>query len=243
MKENRINYSIHYENWHNTTSIHAEEMANNLVPILEPHLPSNINAKILDIGCGYGFAMKALQRLGFQKILGLEISVEQAEIAKGFGFDVIVVNDTIEHLKKCEMKFDFIILFDVLEHIQVNLQIEFLKSIYDVLNPEGKLILTTPNANSILSCRWRYIDYTHFSSFTEHSLNFVLRNAGFQNIWIDNKKGIGNFPKGILKKGYKQRLRKWIVRFFWRQVFLAEIPMENHDKISFELNLTAVTQK
>jgi hypothetical protein len=105
------------------------------------------------------------------------------------------------------------------------------------------LLLTVPNANAILSARWRYIDYTHFSSFTEYSLLFVLLNAGFSKPWIDNNKGIGRFPRRIWRRSSWVAMRKWIVRWCWLQVFKAEQGGEPIDNICFDLNLTAVAKK
>ena len=105
-------------------------------------------------------------------------------------------------------------------------------------------MLTVPNANSILASRWLYNDYTHYSSFTEHSLAFVLKNACFANIWLDNAKGVGPFPKWALRKRrHWGLLRKWLVRWCWLQVFKAEQGYEPIENICFELNITAVATK
>jgi 2-polyprenyl-3-methyl-5-hydroxy-6-metoxy-1,4-benzoquinol methylase len=214
-------------------------MASWMTSIIKPHLNLQHNASILDIGCGFGFSLMALKNLGYTNLTGIEISKEQSDIAKKNGFNVILTSDTIKWLTESSSSFDFIILFDVLEHLPVENQIDFLRGIFNALKPNGKLLLTVPNANAVLNGRWRYNDYTHYSSFTEHSLYFVLKNAQFENIWIDSTKGIGKFPKRVWNKKNWPNIRKWLVRWCWLQVYKAELPWEKIDDISFELNLTA----
>ncbi len=219
-----FDYSIHYRKFHPDTEEHTERMTNDLKSIIEPHLNLNFGAPILDIGCGFGYTLRALKKLGYTNIKGLEISEEQAIIAKKSGFDVILTDDTTQWLNNNPEKFEFVILFDVLEHLPVEKQIEFLKAIHCVLKPKGKLLLTVPNANSLLGNRWRYIDFTHHTCFTEYSLDFVLQNAQFIEIWIDSNKGIGKFPKGFWKKKNWVKTRKWVIRWAWLQIYKAECP-------------------
>ena len=239
-----FDYSIYYKRFHDENNQqHASNMASWMTNIIKPHLNLQQSASILDIGCGFGFSLMALKNLGYTNLTGIEISKEQSDIAKENGFNVILTSDTIKWLTEHPASFDFIILFDVLEHIAVENQIDLLRGIFNALKSKGKLLLTVPNANAILNGRWRYNDYTHYSSFTEHSLYFVLKNAQFENIWIDSTKGIGKFPKRIWNKKNWLNIRKWLVRWFWLQVYKAELPWEKIEDISFELNLTATAYK
>ena len=94
-----------------------------------------------------------------------------------------------------------------------------------------------PNANSIVSSRWRYNDYTQFTSFTEHSLYFVLKNAGLDEIHTQNEKGLGKLYFRFWKKSGWKKFRKRFIRWCWLQVFQSELAHENIKNISFELNL------
>lgn len=238
-----MNYSLYYGNWHIDSLDHFENMAKWQIELLNPYIPSDKTAKVLDIGCGYGFSLYAMEKLGFRDLTGIEISAEQAAVASKYFNNIILSNDTIDTLNGLKVKYDFVILFDVLEHIPVDKQISFIQSIFNVMSNDSSLIITTPNANSILSSRWRYNDFTHFSSFTEHSLKFILENARFNIVELESKKGLTNFPKAFWRKGYKSSLRKWLIRYFWLQVFKAEQSNEDISAISFELNLLAVAKK
>jgi 2-polyprenyl-3-methyl-5-hydroxy-6-metoxy-1,4-benzoquinol methylase len=237
---NNYDYSIYYRRFHDDSQMHAETMARMMGNLLQAHLPKERSAPIIDVGCGFGFALRAMRNFGYTNLLGLEMSPEQAKMSRNAGFNVVVTDDTIAWLDTNREQFAFAALLDVLEHVPIHRQIEFTRAIHQALQPGGKLFLTVPNANSILSPRWRYNDYTHHSSFTEHSLYFVLKNAGFDQIKIDPSKGLAQFPWRLWRRHARHSLRRWIVRWCWLQVFKAEIPWEKLDDISFELNLHAV---
>jgi 2-polyprenyl-3-methyl-5-hydroxy-6-metoxy-1,4-benzoquinol methylase len=236
-------YSIQYSQFHDESYEHAQQMADSLIGVLKQDIPTDRTIPVLDIGCGQGFALLALKKLGFNQLQGLEISQEQASQCRKNGIKVDVSVNTIEWLHHHQSEFKLVLLLDVLEHIPVNNQIDFMRAVHGVMAPNGKLVLTVPNANSVLFGRWRHIDFTHFSSYTEHSLFFVLRNAGFESIKLDSSKGITRFPRRLWSRSAWPRVRKWIVRWCWLQVFKAELPGTNLDEISFELNLKATAIK
>ena len=126
-----FDYSIHYSRFHDETESHAFAMAEWLKGLLEPHIPSDRTAKVLDVGCGYGFALRALRSLGFTDIQGVELSPQQAEHCQKAGFAVEVTNDTILWLEAHAGQFDFVVLFDVIEHVPVADQINFLRDIHN----------------------------------------------------------------------------------------------------------------
>lgn len=238
-----IDYSIYYARFHDDSDAHAELMARMMSRVLEPHLPSDRAARVLDVGCGYGFSLRAMRTFGFADLCGVELSPQQAARCQRAGFNVEVSDDTVGWLEARPAEFDFVILLDVIEHVPVPEQIRFMKAIHTSLRPNGRVVVTTPNANAILAPRWRYNDYTHHCSFTEHSLFFVLRNAGFDRIRIDASKGIGRFPWKFWRRNSRVKLRKWLVRWCWLQVYKAELPWEKIDEIGFELNLTAAADR
>ena len=249
---NDYDYSIYYRLFHNESEAHAKECANYIESVISPFLPDKHDVQILDIGCGFGFALRAMRKLGFTNCTGLEMSHQQADVCREAGFNVAETQDTSDWLKNHPSTFGVVLLLDVLEHLPVTEQINLLRAINTALLPGGRIILTVPNANAILASRWRYNDFTHYSSFTEHSLFFVLRNAGFDKIQIESEKGLAHIgikpsdPKSwrnLLNMINFRYLRRWFVRWCWLQVYKAELPGENLENISFELNLKAVAIK
>lgn len=179
-----IDYSIFYRRWHSGT---LEELAaarslyEGLMGNLLSQHPSD--SKVLDYGCAFGYLVCYLQQR-FDSVQGVDASEEQIDVARSHGLPVdhLPVNSFASWCERNEGKFDLIFLFDVLEHIPVAEQIGFMRSLSRTLAPDGYIYVRVPNANSLLASRWRYIDWTHCSSFTECSLDFVLQNSGFKGI-------------------------------------------------------------
>ena len=239
-----LNYSIYYARFHPDSNAHTETTIDYLMRELAPALPEDRQATVVDVGCGYGFALLALQKLGFENVEGVETSAQQAERAHGFGLKVNVVADTAVWLGERASHFSVVLLRDVLEHVPVPEQIPLLRAIRQSLVPGGRVIVQVPNANAILAARWRYNDFTHHCSFTEHSLYFVLKNAGFEDIEFSAEMGIVRPSLRLWRKDvratFRTLLRRYLVRWCWLQVFKTELPGERLQDISFELNLKAM---
>lgn len=239
----KINYSIHYKKWHNDTKEHFEASSHYYIRNLQEKLPKNKEIKILDVGCGYGIGMYALQKMGYVNVSGIDISPDQIEVAMKHNLEVLLVEDTIRWLGYNKDAYDVILLFDVLEHIPVDDQREFLYAISGALKDEGILFCSVPNANSTFATRWLFIDWTHYTSFSEHSLEFILLNSGFSYIEV-------NEIEFISKPRYPWLIRKSVVRWLFLKFFrsirrlqaIAELGEEGK-KIPLSLNLFAVANK
>jgi len=243
-------YGVHYRVWHDETDAHAAAMAAWNAEILEQFVPSDRTARCLDIGCGMGFALLGLQRLGFQNVSGVDIDHSQVEAAVRRGLPVEQVVDTPAYLRQRPSEYDLVLMFDVLEHIAVAEQISMLRTVYASLRPGGRIVVQVPNANSPLAARWRYGDFTHTSSFTEHSLAFVLANAGFERVATPMQKdpGFPRFPRRFwrpdLWSGFAANFRRWFMRALWRQMCIAELGTgRGADSVSLSLNIVAIAFK
>jgi SAM-dependent methyltransferase len=172
-------------------------------------LPGNKEAKILDLGCGSGYLVNFLIQSGYQNVLGIDNSIEQVEFASKKGLPVIQAN-ALDFLKE-NRDFDLIILTDVIEHLKKDEIIDLLESILSALAVGGSVIIRTGNASAIYGTTMRYIDFTHELEFTETSMRQVLLACGFTKISIsDNKPSFGWKPK---------RLLRWILFKIWRAIF------------------------
>jgi SAM-dependent methyltransferase len=236
-----IDYSIHYSRFHDGSPENYDRMAKNLGYTIDPLLPLDKSARILDIGCGFGFALYHLKQLGYSNAMGLDASAQQAARARAAGLHVEHVLDTADWLNAHPKEFSVVILLDVLEHLPKERQLPLLAGIHHALQKDGLLIVQVPNANSILASRWLHIDWTHTSSFTEYSLHFVLANAAFDQITISSEKGLARPSLRIWHRDCRRALRKFLVRWLWKQVFISE--GQDPEEISFELNLLATARK
>lgn len=181
----QIDYSIQYEKWHNDSPEHYAETARFYRDLLGPILKSlDKSSRVLDVGCGTGLLVNALRSFGFSDVEGVDLSPQQVEAARAAGLPCTLVDEHyLAHRAEIEpASLDAVFLMDVLEHIPVASQMAFVGAISRLLKPSGMLVISVPNANSSFAARWRYIDWTHCCAFTEHSLEFVVRNQGFTQV-------------------------------------------------------------
>jgi 2-polyprenyl-3-methyl-5-hydroxy-6-metoxy-1,4-benzoquinol methylase len=146
------------------------------------HFPKDRNIRILDIGCGLGHFLYFLETEGYLNYIGIDMSEENIRYCKQHGFSVEKA-DVFTFLNQKNSSFDVILMNDVLEHFSKPEIIEILKKIHTCLNEQGMIIIKVPNAaNPILASHSRYIDFTHELLFTETSIFQVLAIAGFRKI-------------------------------------------------------------
>lgn len=149
---------------------------------IRTYLPQNKNAKILDLGCGYGRNIKALQELGYTHVKGIDISEDQVNYAVNhLGLTNVEVGDAVALLEGAEGTFDAILLLDVLEHLELAYSVQLIESVRRALKPGGVFILQVPNAMSPLSPH-RHWDVTHLRAYTTHSMEQSLRLGGFTSM-------------------------------------------------------------
>lgn len=251
MNNQDTDYTRHYLKWHSDKNEHIESMISFYQRMLLPYLPANRDSNILDVGCGMGFALLSLQKIGYTHIQGIELDSGQVNSCLKKNLPVELVTDTIHYLNNQPDKYDVIICLDVIEHIPHQEQLYFVKAINIALKKAGKLICTVPNANSTLASRWRYIDWTHHISFTEDSLDFLLFNAGFDNINVFeteffNRPQISLLSAIVKKSMWKVYLHWWLfraVRSLRRLEMIAELGWEQGYKIPLSLNILATANK
>lgn len=98
--------------------------------------------KIFDLGCGDGRLSSELVKLGHE-VWGLDSNKDGLNQAERAGIKIIEADLESELLPVEENNFDLVLLLDVLEHLYD--QEKVLTNIYQVLKPDGKLIISYPN--------------------------------------------------------------------------------------------------
>ncbi len=146
-------------------------------------LPSDKNAAILDYGCGFGDFVEYLKLKGFENISGVDINpvlVSAAAERTGCRFEVL--KDIREFSEGNLSKYDCIHLKDVLEHIDKRELVFHLGKLKRMLRPGGFIIVSVPQMSGFTSLFTMFNDFTHNTLFTERSLKYILRAAGFSSV-------------------------------------------------------------
>ncbi len=144
------------------------------------YLPLNKKSNILDVGCGLGHFLYFLRKEGYTQIKGIDMDNENVSRCKKEGFNV-VRGDLLKYLEDSKEKFDVIIMNDVIEHIPKKKIIYLLTLIKTRLNKEGKLFVKTLNCNSRAGLTGFFSDFTHQIGFTEKSLYQLSILTGFSH--------------------------------------------------------------
>lgn len=149
-----------------------------------PFLPTDKQARILDIGCGQGHCIAWLRRLGYERVEGVDYSPTMLAVARQHlgKTGLQHIDDLAAWLQRHPDTFDVITLNQVIEHFTKQDVATNLPLIRQALRPGGVLMVQTPNLCAFDGVRSRYVDITHEIGLTEDSLSQVLRLAGFERI-------------------------------------------------------------
>ena len=116
--------------------------------------------KIIEIGYGKGFFLEWAKNKKLD-IIGYEINEEFHKIAKLN--HKVILGDGRNISREISVKFDLIILFDVVEHIDKEKLLSFFENLYELLNEKGEVLLRFPNGSSAAGLEYFNSDLTHFS--------------------------------------------------------------------------------
>jgi trans-aconitate methyltransferase len=181
------------EKYDNYLTNHLSQVSNKnsriqwLIYNYKSYLPTNLSAKILEIGPGFGELIDYLiNKLGYKNTKAIDLSQEVVDVCNTIAPNsTSKVSDTGDFLDEYNNYFGMIFMLEVLEHIPKSETINILSQIYNALEPGGMLIVEVPNmANPITGINFRYADFTHEVGFTDLSLTHVLQRAGFTKISI-----------------------------------------------------------
>ena len=104
-------------------------------------------SSVLDVGCGPGFFLEVAADAGYD-VWGVDPSAYAVKLARE-RFGDHVQEGTLTDLLRGTARFDVIVAFDTFEHIYHPL--EFLDSVWSLLNPGGVFAITTPDPTSTLA--------------------------------------------------------------------------------------------
>jgi len=120
--------------------------------------------KVLDIGA-YDRKLEGRLKKYFPNLIYKSMDVDRQKFHDFYNLDDI--SET----------FDIVFLFEVIEHLSLYEGIEVLRKIYTILNPQGRLILTTP---TIFNPGRFWRDASHQTAYCYDELGGLLLAQGFQ---------------------------------------------------------------
>ena len=143
-------------------------------------LPWHGRGRLLDFGCGGGGFLKRMADQGWE-VTGLDAAVGAVrQIQEELGLKALV--GSLPHPELPPGSFDVVTMWHSLEHVHRPLAI--LREAYRLLVPGGKLVVATPNIESLpfywFGSSWFGLDLPrHLTHFTPKTLRAMLETAGF----------------------------------------------------------------
>lgn len=139
---------------------------------------------VLDVGCGRGEFVGALEAEGIQAE-GVDLDADSVAEAKSLGRNVRQA-DAIETLRAAAPQhFGAIVSFQVVEHLPLEPLLEMIELSAARLQPGGIFIAETPNPASLIVLGNSYIlDPTHIRPLHPLLLIFLCERAGFRDVTV-----------------------------------------------------------
>ena len=149
--------------------------------------------KVLSVGCGDGTVVKGVSD-AVKRVVAIDISQQAINVAKKFNnsLNISYIKKNIEDFNP-EEKFNAALLFEVIEHLFQPK--EALTKIYNILNDDGIILISTPNYNratrrvkklpiinfirKLQGKDSERINCDHFQEYTYKQLEVFLKDAGF----------------------------------------------------------------
>jgi 2-polyprenyl-3-methyl-5-hydroxy-6-metoxy-1,4-benzoquinol methylase len=169
-------YEKDYANYYErpgTQSFHKSRYSEIISWMCSIILPEHNINKIMDVGCGQGWAMEAIkEKFPFAEIQGVEPSKFNSDRAKEKG--LFIIEGKIENLIISD-KYDLVYSNNVIQH--VNDAKAFLKSLSSIVNDDGIIILTCPDGSKPnVELLW---SDQNFSFLPQHLID-LCKETGFK---------------------------------------------------------------
>jgi len=149
-----------------------QKHATNMLSWISTHA-SIRDKRVLDVGCGSGKFVNFLRGHSIEAE-GLEASAPlfQEYLANVSWF----THSSVEDYARLNHRYSVITLFDVLEH--VDSPRKFLRSIWELLEKNGWLFISTPNLSSLAARltgrHWHFVNKYHLSLFSQKAVQTLL---------------------------------------------------------------------
>jgi 2-polyprenyl-3-methyl-5-hydroxy-6-metoxy-1,4-benzoquinol methylase len=164
------------------TSLYGDRIAE----VIRRYLPSQ--ARVLDYACGTGALTGHLLRAGFV-VGGCDLSSDSVAYVRGAhaGNPAFRGAMTIDELLASELKFDAVVLVELVEHVNDAILASVMSDLRRVLAPDGMVIVTTPNDENLdietvycPCCDHTFHRWQHVRNWNGATLGEFLASHGFK---------------------------------------------------------------
>jgi 2-polyprenyl-3-methyl-5-hydroxy-6-metoxy-1,4-benzoquinol methylase len=167
---------IKWKSWDaNHFGLTSKENSSYYQKLFSKYLPEAKN--VLEIGYGNGSFLNWCKEKGLN-VHGIEQDKDLISRAKKLNYKVF---KSISQIK--DVKFDLIVLFDVLEHIEQTKIDGVFKSLKKILAKNGKIFIRVPNGSSPFGLAYQHGDVTHVTTINGAKIAYWSRFNGLKVIY------------------------------------------------------------
>lgn len=175
---------------------------NNMADFVEYHLKTPRDAKILDIGCGYGWVIGLLKQRGYTQVVGMDTDEPLMKKLQANGFSVEIGSIYSGDSNRLNERFDMILLKMVMEHLE-HPQIA-IDNIYQWLKPNGVLVIEVPDCllydrAAFFTGYFQSVNMEHINNFSAVSLMNLMKN--WRMVACESTESNGIFP--VLRMAFR----------------------------------------
>ena len=184
---------------------------------------------VLDVGCGEGQFLELLEAQGVCA-KGVDSDGRMIRVCRAKGLDV-VESDLFSYLRDRREGFDGIFSSNVIEHLSAEDAIRFARLALDALRPGGRLLVATPNPESLIVHLYEFWrDATHVRLYSRFLLEFILFDAGFREIQSGQNPRTRWMPPSDMQAvlGLFEELSSQDGLDLWNQLFVAPVRIPRH---------------
>jgi 2-polyprenyl-3-methyl-5-hydroxy-6-metoxy-1,4-benzoquinol methylase len=167
---------------HSWEEIQSQTQVQQAIYELRPLLPPDKNSPILDIGFGRGWFLAACLSLGYTNLSGAEFGIANKEYVRAWrphSIQLFEIEDNIgAFLSEHGQRFEFIHMSHVIEHVPKYSLLWVVDALYFALNPNGTLMLRTPNMEAPCANSSYFVTLAHEYGFSASNLHSLLDICG-----------------------------------------------------------------
>jgi len=142
---------------------------------------TNSTMSVLEIGCGTGIFLRYLEQKGYSRIVAIDTDEGLKPVLSDLTKTQVYIGDVfaIAAQNFPGDRFDRIVLFDVIEHIDVTVIFDFFRRLHDLLAPGGKIVIRAPNLTSPWGVKMFFDTFDHVTPITPGRIRELAQITGY----------------------------------------------------------------